>query len=253
MKLKDKVALITGAGQGIGRAYALGFAREGAKVVIAEINFDKAQQVAQEIESLGGEALAIKTDVSIEADTREAAKKTVETFGRIDVLVNNAAIYYGKEFKPFELLTEDEWDRMMAVNVKGSFFMIKAVVPQMKEQQSGSIINISSGTWMFGIPYLLDYVTTKAAMVGMSRALSRELGEHNIRINSLSPGFTMTEASKTMKGAPPDLAKSIADVTALKRNEEPEDLVNPCIFLASDDSDFITGQLINVDGGWVLH
>ena len=253
MKLKDKVAIITGAGQGLGKEYALGFAREGAKVVIAEINFDNAQQVAQEIESLGGEVLAIKTDVAIEADTLEAAKKTVDTFGRIDILVNNAALYFGKEMKSFELITEKEWDAQMAVNVKGGFFMSKSVVPEMKKQKGGSIINISSGTWLFGIPYLLDYVTTKAAVVGMTRALAREIGEHGIRVNAISPGFTMSEASKTMKGKPPGLNEMLVDSTSLKRLEQPEDLVGACVFLASDDSSFITGQLLNVDGGWAMH
>ena len=253
MKLKDKVAIITGAGQGIGKEYALGFAREGAKVVIAEIKLENAQQVAQEIESKGGKALAIRTDVSVEADALQVAKKTIDTFGRIDVLVNNAAIYYGREFKPFEFISEKDWDASMAVNVKGLFFMSKAVMPQMKKQKSGSIINISSDTWLMGVPYLLDYVTTKAAVVGLTRALAREIGEHNIRVNAISPGFTMTEASKTMKGTPPGFAEMIAGQTPLKRNQQPEDLVGPCVFLASDEANFVTGQLLNVDGGWAMH
>jgi len=253
MKLKDKVAIITGAGQGLGKEYALGFAREGAKVVVAEIKLDNAQQVAREIESQGGEALAIRTDVTVEADALQAAEKTIAAFGRIDVLVNNAAIYFGLGMKSFEMISEKEWDNMMAVNVKGGFFMSKAVMPQMKKQKSGSIINISSGTWLFGIPYLLHYVTSKAAVVGFSRAMAREIGEHGIRVNAISPGFTMSEASKTMKGTPPGMTEMIADQTSLKRNQQPEDLVGACVFLASDDSGFITGQLLNVDGGWAMH
>ena len=253
MKLKDKVAIITGAGQGIGKEYALGFARKGAKVVIAEIKLENAQQVAREIESKGGKALAIRTDVSVEADALQVAEKTISAFGRIDVLVNNAAIYFGKEMKPFEMISEKEWDASMAVNVKGLFIMSKAVMPRMKEQKSGSIINISSGTWLFGIPYLLDYVTSKAAVVGFTRALAREIGEHGVRVNAISPGFTMTEASKTLKGTPPDFAGMIVNQTSLKRNQQPEDLVGACVFLASDDSGFITGQLLNVDGGWAMH
>ncbi|HLB02694.1 MAG TPA: SDR family NAD(P)-dependent oxidoreductase, partial [Nitrospiria bacterium] len=171
MKLKDKVAIITGGGQGIGKEYALGFAREGAKVVIAEIKLENAQQVVKEIESQGGKAIAVRTDVTSEADASEVTEKTIATFGRIDALVNNAAIYYGIEMKPFEFISEKEWDAMMAVNVKGLFIMSKAVMPQMKKQKSGSIINISSGTWLFGIPYLLHYVTSKAAVVGFSRAM----------------------------------------------------------------------------------
>lgn len=253
MKLKDKVAIITGGGQGIGKEYALGFAREGAKVVIAEIKLENAQQVAKEIESRGGKAIAVRTDVTSEADAREVVEKTIATFGRIDALVNNAAIYYGLDMRPFEMISEKEWDAMMAVNVKGLFIMSKAVMPQMKKQKSGSIINISSGTWLFGIPYLLHYVTSKAAVVGFTRALAREIGEHGIRVNAISPGFTMSEASKTMKGTPPGMAEMIADQTSLKRNQQPEDLVGTCVFLASDDSGFITGQLLNVDGGWVMH
>ena len=176
MKLKDKVAIITGAGQGIGKEYALRFAREGAKVVIAEIKLENAQQVVKEIETQGGKALAVRTDVSVEADALQVAEKTISAFGRIDVLVNNAAIYFGKEMKPFEMISEKEWDASMAVNVKGFFFMSKAAMPQMKKQKSGSIINISSGTWLIGIPYFLDYVTTKAAIVGFTRALAREIG-----------------------------------------------------------------------------
>ncbi|HLA29333.1 MAG TPA: 3-oxoacyl-ACP reductase family protein [Syntrophales bacterium] len=253
MKLKDKVAIITGGGQGIGKEYALGFAREGAIVVIAEIKLENAQRVVKEIESQGGKAIAVRTDVTSEADAREVVEKTIATFGRIDALVNNAAIYYGLEMKPFEFLSEKEWDAMMAVNVKGLFIMSKAAMPQMKKQKSGSIINISSGTWLFGIPYLLHYVTSKAAVVGFTRALAREIGEHGIRVNAISPGFTMSEASKTMKGTPPGMAEMIADQTSLKRNQQPEDLVGACVFLASDDSGFITGQLLNVDGGWVMH
>jgi len=253
MKLKDKVAIITGGGQGIGKEYALGFAREGAKVVIAEIKLENAQQVVKEIESQGGKAIAVRTDVTSEADASEVTEKTIATFGRIDALVNNAAIYYGIEMKPFEFISEKEWDAMMAVNVKGLFIMSKVVMPQMKQQRTGSIINISSGTWLFGIPYLLHYVTSKAAVVGFTRALAREIGEHGIRVNAISPGFTMSEASKTMKGTPPGMAEMIADQTSLKRNQQPEDLVGACVFLASDDSGFVTGQLLNVDGGWAMH
>ena len=253
MKLKDKVAIITGAGQGLGKEYALGFAREGAKVVVAEIKLDNAQQVAREIESQGGEALAIRTDVTVEADALQAAEKTIAAFGRIDVLVNNAAIYFGLGMKSFEMISEKEWDDIMAVNVKGGFFMSKAVMPQMKKQKSGSIINVSSSTWLGGTPYLLHYVTTKAAVVGMTRAMAREIGEHNIRVNAISPGFTMTEASKTMKGTPPGLTQMVIDACCIKRSQQPEDLVGTCIFLASDDSSFMTGQLLNVDGGWAMH
>ena len=253
MRLKDKIAIITGAGQGIGREYALRFVGEGAKVVIAEINFDNARKVAGEIEAMGGEALAIKTDVSQEKDTQLMVQKTIKKFGRIDILINNAALYFGIGMKPFSLITAEEWDRLFAVNVKGAWLCIRAVASQMKKQGKGKIINISSGTWLAGIPMMLAYATSKAAVVGLTRCISKELGEFNINVNCIIPGFTLTEASKTMPGAPLGMEEGIAFFTALGRNELPEDLVGTAVFLASEDSDFITGQSINVDGGWVMH
>ncbi len=253
MKLKDKVVIITGAGQGIGKMYATKLAQEGAKIVIAEINLDNANAVAREIEGQGGDVLVVQTDVSDEKSTQKMADETVKAFDRIDVLINNAAIYYGIGFKPYDAISVEDWDRLMAVNVKGSWLCIKAVVPQMKKQKKGKIINVSSATWLMGIPYMLHYVTSKAAVVGMVRAISREIGEFGININAVSPGLTMTEASLTLPGQPPNLDKMISEQTAMKRNEQPEDLVGTIIFLSSDGSDFITGQLINVDGGWALH
>lgn len=252
MKLKDKVAIITGGGRGIGRSYARGFAREGAKVVIAEIILENARAVAKEIEEEGGEAIPVKTDVSKEQDTREMARLTVEKFGRIDILINNAAIYYGIGMKPFFAITEEEWDKMMAVNVKGGWMCAKAVFPQMQSQGKGKIINIASGTFFMGLPMLLHYVTSKGAAVGMTRALARELGSHGINVNCISPGFTMSEASKTQPGTPPGLAHQLLSMQSIKRLEEPDDLVGTAVFLASDQSDWITGQTVEVDGGLVM-
>jgi len=253
MRLKGKVAIITGAGQGIGRSYALRFAKEEAKVVIAEINFRNARAVAKEINDTGGEAMAIKTDVSQERDTELMAKKTIKRFGSIDVLINNAAVFFGIGMKPFSLITVEEWDRLFAVNVKGIWLSIRAVAPQMKKQGKGKIINISSGTWLAGIPMMLAYTTSKAAVVGLTRCISKELGASNINVNCIIPGYTLSEASKTMPGAPAGMEEGIASVTALGRNGLPEDLVGTAVFLASEDSDFLTGQSINVDGGWVMH
>lgn len=253
MKLKDKVAIITGGGQGIGREYALRFSKEGAKVVIAEINLENAEKVAKEIEETGGKALALKVDVSSEEATQTMAEKTVDKFGKIDILINNAAIYMGLENKPLEAIDVDEWDRSFAVNVRGAWLCIKAVLPYMKDQGSGSIINISSGTWYMGIPMLLHYGTTKAGIIGMTRCASREIGEFGITINAITPGFVTTEASITMKGTPPGIFDVIAGQTALGRNVTAEDMVGTAVFLASDDAAFITGQSIVVDGGWVLH
>ena len=253
MSLKDKVVIITGGGQGIGKAYVEGFCKKGAKVVIAEINLEKAREVEKELTDMGGEVLAIKVDVSNEEETKMMAEKTIERFGRIDVLINNAAIYAGLSMKPFDTISVEEWDRVFEVNVKGEWLCIKAVVPQMKRQGSGKIINISSGSWFIGAPMLLHYVTSKAAIAGLTRAISRELGEFNINVNTIAPGFTMSDASINMDGMPPGMDNMIAQQTALRRNEMPEDLVGAAIFLASDASDFITGQLLNVDGGMVMH
>ncbi len=253
MRLKDKVVIITGGGQGLGRAYALRFCAEGAKVVIPEINFENAEKVEKEIIDMGGEALAIKTDVSSEEDTAEMAKMAVDKFGKIDILINNASIYMGLENKPLENISVDEWDRSFAVNVRGSWLSIKAVAPYMKSAGSGSIINISSGTWLVGIPMLLNYATTKAGILGLTRCVSREFGPFGIRINAITPGFVMTEASVTMKGTPPGIFDVIANQTALGRNETEEDVVGTAVFLASEDSAFISGQNIVVDGGWHLY
>jgi 3-oxoacyl-[acyl-carrier protein] reductase len=253
MRLKDKVTIITGGGQGLGRAYALRFCKEGAKIVIAEINFKNAKKVEQEIIEMGGDALAIETDVSKEKDTMAMAEKTVERFGKIDILINNASIYYGLESKPLEYLTVDEWDRSYDVNVKGSWLSIKAVSPHMKSAGSGCIINISSGTWLVGIPMLLHYATSKAAILGMVRCVSREFGPFGIRINAITPGFVTTDASKSIKGTPPETFDVIKAQTALGRNESEDDVVGTAVFLASEDAAFITGQNIVVDGGWHLY
>ena len=253
MRLKDEVAVITGASQGLGKQYALRFAEEGAKVVIAELNLEAAKATAAEISAKGSEALALCTDVSSEDSTLEMAKRTVERFKKIDILVNNAAIYYGLGFKPFNAISVEEWDRVMAVNVKGSWLCIKAVCPQMAAQRKGKIINISSTVHFLGTPYFVHYVASKSAVIGVTRALANELGEYGININSVAPGLVMTEASKTMPGSPPGLAESVADMQAFKRNLQPEDVVGTVVFLASDDSDFLTGQTIAVNGGLAMH
>ncbi|MBW1828330.1 MAG: 3-oxoacyl-ACP reductase FabG [Deltaproteobacteria bacterium] len=253
MRLKDQVAIITGGGQGLGKAYASRFCKEGAKIVIAEINFENAEKVVKELTEAGGEAMAIKVDVSSGEDTLAMAEKTIERFGKIDILVNNASIYFGLENKPLEYITEDEWDRSFAVNLKGTWLCIKAVLPYMKKEQKGKIINISSGTWLTGTPMILHYATTKAGIVGLTRCVAREVGLNGITINSLTPGFVMTEASKTMKGMPPGAFEMVAQSTALGRNEEPQDVVGAAVFLASPDADFISGQNLVVDGGWYMN
>ncbi len=253
MRLKDKVAIITGGNQGIGKEYALGFCKEGAKVVIAARNFEKSEQVVKELIDMGGEAMAIKVDVSKSADTTMMAEKTVEQFGSIDILLNNAAVYSGLAMRPWDRITEEEWDRVFSVNVKGQWLSVKAVAPQMKRQGKGKIINTSSSTVLLGIPLLLAYATSKSAIIGMTRCLSAELGTFGINVNTICPGLTMTDASTEMPGQPPGLADFVAEMCALGRNQQAEDLVGTAVFLASDDSDYIAGQLINVDGGGAMY
>jgi len=253
MLLKDKVAIITGAGQGIGRSYALGFANEGAKVVIADINGENGQNVVDKINADGGEALAVQTDVSNEQKTLELAKKAMDKFGQIDILINNAAVFAKEGLKPWNAWTSEEWDRAFAVNVKGMWLCCKAVIPFMSTQGKGKIINISSGTVLVGAPLLLNYVATKGAIVAFTRSLASELGDSNICVNAIAPGFTMSEGASNMPGMPPGFIDMLKAGQCFKREEQPEDLVGTAVYLASDWSDFVTGQLIVVDGGFARH
>lgn len=247
MRLKEKVAIVTGGAQGIGKAYVLRMAEEGAMVVIADIL--DGSEVVLAVESNGGEAMAINTDVTDEESTKVMAQKTVERFGRIDVLVNNAAFFANIVKKPFHEIAAEEWDKMMSVNLKGPFLCAKAVYQQMKKQGKGKIINISSGTWYKGVPFFLHYVTTKAGIVGFTRSLAREVGDAGICVNSIAPGFTETDILRENPQDPEEVIKNIIASRCIKRTELPEDLTGTVVFLASDDSDFITSQTILVDGG----
>jgi 3-oxoacyl-[acyl-carrier protein] reductase len=254
MKLQDKVAVITGAGQGIGREFALSFAREGARIVIAEINFDKAQAVAEEIEKDGGQALAVKTDVTSADEAAAMAQKAADRFGGIDILLNNAAVFFGVQMKPFYEIAEEEWDRVMAVNVKGIWQCAKAVFPFMKERGKGKIINISSDTFNLGIPLLAHYVSSKGGVIGLTRALAKELGAFGINVNCINPGLTSTEAGDSVQESfPPGFIDIHDSMMVFKRREQPSDLVGAAIFFASEDSDFITGQSLVIDGGMTMH
>ncbi|MDY6892508.1 MAG: 3-oxoacyl-ACP reductase family protein [Chloroflexota bacterium] len=252
MLLENRVAIVTGGARGLGQSYCLGLHREGAKVVVADI-IDTTETVTK-IKQAGGEALGIKLDVRSAESTQQMAAKTVEAFGKIDILINNAALYGDLKMQAFHEISEEEWDRLMSINVKGVWQCTKAVAPHMMQQQYGKIINISSGTILMGVPGLLHYVTSKGAVWAMSRVLSRELGGFGIRVNCITPGFTMSQASRDImkvSGAE-GMEKQIAAQAALGREEEPEDLVGAVLFLSSELSDFITGQTINVDGG-VVH
>jgi 3-oxoacyl-[acyl-carrier protein] reductase len=251
MRLEGKVVIVTGGGQGIGRAFALRLAVEGARVVVAEINAAKGSAVAEEIKARGGEALAICTDVSDPESAEAMARAAVEAYGRIDALVNNAAIYYGLKMKPFDQIDLDEWQRLMAVNVDGLFYCARAVVPYMRRQGGGRIINMTSGAFHLPVPGIAHYIASKGAVVGFTRALACELGEAGITVNAIAPGFTMSEASQGLAG--PELAEAIASRQCLKRSEQPDDLAGALVFLCSDDSAFFTGQTMTVDGGTSFH
>jgi NAD(P)-dependent dehydrogenase (short-subunit alcohol dehydrogenase family) len=251
MKLKDRVAIVTGAAQGIGRAYALRLAQEGAKVAIADIV--DGSRVEQEIASKGGEALALRTDVSEQASTEKMASETIARFGKIDILVNNAAIFATIQTKPFYQITPQEWDDIMRVNVKGPFLCSKAVYPQMKKQGKGKIINVASGVFFKGLPLFLHYVTSKGGVIAMTRALAREMGDDNICVNAIAPGYTVTEVMQDDSIHDEAFINAVVMTRCFKRHELPEDLTGTIVFLASDDSDFITGQTIVVDGGATLH
>ncbi len=244
MKLDGKVAIVTGAARGLGKAYCLRLAEKGVKVVAVDIA-DVAGTIS-EIESNGGAALGLKVDVTLEEETLRMAEETVKRFGRIDILINNAAILYGIKLAPFYEIGLEEWDQMMAVNVKGQWLCARAVFPQMRKQGKGKIINIGSTSVIGGSGPFAHYLTSKAAVIGLTRALARELGDYGINVNTLAPGFTLTEAGQLHRRLG---VRSSAENRCFKRDEQPEDLLGALVFLCSEDSDFMTGQIMAVDGG----
>lgn len=245
-RLNNKVAIVTGAAQGIGAAYAKGLAQQGAKVVLADLA-DPSVAVA-EIIAAGGQAIGCKVDVTNSESLNAMVKQTEAEFGPVEILVNNAAIFAALELKPFWEISEDEWDLVMRVNARGPFQCTKAVLPSMRKLGRGKIINIASGTFLRGAPMFCHYVASKGAVVGQTRALATELANDNILVNCLLVGLTESEGVKN--NAQFDKAKnSTLGSRVIKRAMEPEDLLGPIYFLASEDSDFMTGQCINVDGG----
>ena len=251
MGVAGKTAIVTGAARGLGREYAVRLAAEGAAVVAADIADCGATVSA--VEGAGGRALAATVDVTDAASTLAMADAALDRFGRIDILVNNAALYGALHGGRFEQLDGDEWDRCMAVNVKGLWHCCKAVVPAMREAGGGSIINIASVAALAGLPYALHYTTSKGAVIGLTRGLARELGRDGIRVNTVAPNMVMTEGTAEFFA---DKAERAAEVIrgnqALRKNLEVEDLSGTILYLAGDDSAFVTGQTISVDGGTVL-
>jgi len=252
MQLKDKVAIVTGAARGLGRAYAEALAGEGAAVVACDVNDCGA--TVEAVTTAGGRAVATTMDITDVASCREAVARAVEQFGRIDVLVNNAALYGGLKGARFEQLEEAQWDAVMKVNVKGVWNTCRAVVGPMREAGGGSIINIASLAAVYGLPYGLDYVASKAAVIGMTRGMARELGSDRIRVNAVAPSAVLTEGTAEFFGAKLEKAKKvIAAGQVIPCNLEPGDVTGTIIYLASDASRLVTGQTHMVDGGsWFL-
>jgi NAD(P)-dependent dehydrogenase (short-subunit alcohol dehydrogenase family) len=251
--LEDKVTIITGAAQGIGAAFAVGFAKEGARIVIADILDGK--KVAKAIEKSGGEAIFVKTDVTKQNECDTLARAAFDRFGSIDILVNNAAVFGDLVTGPFTEISDEEWRRVMDTNAGGPFRCTKAVFPYMKDK-GGKIVNVCSAIIFEGMPELPQYVASKGAVMALTRCMARELGVYNINVNAIAPGFTHSAAGeKLARRMMTDV--SIEDVQmpmrSLKRATYPEDLAGTAVFLASEESRNITGQLIVVDCGLVFH
>jgi NAD(P)-dependent dehydrogenase (short-subunit alcohol dehydrogenase family) len=248
-RLAGRTAIVTGGAKGIGRHYSQALAAEGARVMIADIADGK--DLADEIAASSGDnsVASMVFDVSDEKAVKKLVAQTIERFGQIDVLVNNAALY--AKLKPVKCTDIDValWDQVMAVNVRGAFLMVKHVAPHMKERRTGKIINIASGTAYKGFPDFLHYVTSKGAIVSFTRALSRELGEHGIAVNTLAPGYILSDTGLENTAHVEQARVAVRNSRAFKRDAYPEDLLGALVFLASSDSDFVTGQTLAVDGG----
>jgi NAD(P)-dependent dehydrogenase (short-subunit alcohol dehydrogenase family) len=245
--LAGRVAIITGAGQGIGRVFAKEFAAAGAIPIIAERNTERAEAVAAEIAAAGGRARAIPTDVADPDSVATMAKAVEAEFGRVDILINNAAVFSTIEMRPFDQIPLQEWDDVLRVNVTGAFLCARGVVGAMRRAKWGRIINMASGAVTLGRPNYLHYITSKAALEGMTRSLARELGPHGITANAILPGATFTEIER--KTVTLEQKERIIAMQCIARAEEPRDLVGTALFLASDAAAFLTGQAITVDGG----
>jgi 3-oxoacyl-[acyl-carrier protein] reductase len=249
--LKDKVIAITGGGRGLGQAYAVEAARLGAAVVVGDV-IDCAETVAK-VEAAGGRAHACALDVTRSETVQAFAAAAKQAFGGVDGVVNNAALYGALHGGRFDQIDDAEWDRCMAVNVKGIWNCCKAFVPLLRERKGGSIVNVASLAATYGMPYALHYTTSKAAVIGLTRGLAREIGRNDIRVNSIAPTAIVTEGTKEFFAAKLDSAlETIKDGQSLKRNLYPDDVVGAVMWLLSDMSKFVTGQTIAIDGGTVL-
>jgi 3-oxoacyl-[acyl-carrier protein] reductase len=249
LSLEGRVAIVTGGARNIGKQLALELAHAGASVVIADIEGARARKTAARINSAKGQALAVETDVSDVEQIQNMVATTMKEFGRIDILINNAALLGPRA--TLENLSLDQWDRMQHVNLRSAFLGTQAVVPHMKKKRKGKIINISSVVFLVGMMNASDYVASKGGLIGLTRALARELGVYNINVNAITPGAVKTPEERKL--ARQEDVDRIVDAQCLKRRVVPQDIAQAALFLASDFSDAITGQTLNVDGGWAMH
>jgi len=249
--LRGRVIIVTGGGTGIGKVYSQRMCEAGAKVVLADIAADAAEETARGIRARGGECIAIATDVSSVEAVDRMMEKTIAAYGRIDGLVNNASMMSVLERKDWFKIDPAEWDKVMEVNLKGIYLCCRAVFPHMREQGGGRIVNISSGRFWTGSPNRLHYSTSKAGVIGLTRSLATELGEHNIGVNAITPGFTLSETQLATSSQ--NYVTGRDQGRCFKRPQTPDDLAGAVMFLLCDASAFITGQTLNVDGGQAFH
>ncbi len=250
--LENKVAIITGAGRGLGRAFALRFAEEGAKLLLPDISLERAEGTVKEIRAKGGEAVAMETDISDENATKKMAEKVIQQYGKVDILLNNAAIWYGLNITPWDAWTVEEWERIFAVNVRGTWLCCKAIAPLMIKQSRGKIINMASNVAKVPAAQLfLPYSCSKGALYTLTHALARALGSSGINVNAIAPGYVASEASLAQRDSEKIFEIATSEQSIQKRLQ-PTDLVGTAVFLASEDSDFISGQVIYIDGGTVM-
>ena len=246
MRLKDKVALITGGARGIGQAIAMAFAKEGADIAVADVNLETAQETALEIELLGRKALALEMDVTSYEKVEEGVNKILDKMGKVDILVNNAGI---TKDNLLLRMSQSEWDAVINVNLKGTFNCIRAVSRPMVKQRSGRIISIASIIGLMGNPGQANYAASKAGIIALTKTVAKELASRNINANAVAPGFIQTEMTAKL---PEDIKKRMLEAIPLAKLGTPGDVANLCVFLASDESSYITGQTIIIDGGMVM-
>ncbi len=250
--LKDKVAIITGAGRGLGKEFALKFAEAGAKLFLPDISLERAEGTAKEIRDKGGKAVAIETDISKEESTQKMAEKVMKQYGKVDILVNNAAIWYGLNAAPWDTWKKEDWDRILSVNVTGTFLCCKAIAPLMVKASKGKIINIASNVARVpAASFFLPYSVSKGAVYTLTHALARTLGASGINVNAIAPGYTASEASLGQRDSDKTFELATSEQT-LKRRLEPPDMVGAAVFLASSASDMMSGQILFVDGGTIM-